>query len=365
MALFGPGFLRDRYVKSAEAMGAAITIGKVSFGGQELTLTEVAGKVPDVATFKAPKVVLGLRGLSVVSVELDHLEVEPSGGYEGVGKALDAFVAKASMGPVPPGGPLEKVTVTDAKVTWSAPFGQGTTATLENVSGTFTGDSATPWVRSYTLTAAIVKVGNTAGTFGPYELRATRAGEASSVTLRLDPYGASGAEMSMNTDGSVKSPDGSPKRTVAFAVPMRPLSELHVPEAALLGLASPATRVGLTGSVTFPSTLATDRVHLVATGLRMGPGGTLMDGDIDALLVGKGTGVVDVAQGSSWALGAFRARLYGSVDAQKAGVTIDVAAKRCDNANEGPQGTSRLLLSTLDVPNGTVYVAPCLGRAKP
>jgi hypothetical protein len=66
------------------------------FIGHDEDVSAVAGKVPDVATFKAPKVVLGLRGLSVVSVELDHLEVEPSGGYEGVGKALDAFVAKAS-----------------------------------------------------------------------------------------------------------------------------------------------------------------------------------------------------------------------------------------------------------------------------
>lgn len=364
-ALFGPGFMRDRYVKAAEAMGATLTVGKVSAGLQELTLGEVSGTVPEVASFKAPKVVLGLRGLTVARVELDHLELEVQGSYPRVGKALDAFVTKASTGAVPPGGLLEKVTVTDAKVTWSAPFGPGTTATLENVSGAFTGDSATPWLRAYTLTAAIVKVGGTAGTFGPYELRATRAGEASSVTLRMDPYGASGAEISMNTDGSVKSPDGSPKRTVAFSVPMRPLSELHVPEGALLGLASPATRVGLSGTVTFPTTLATDRVHLVATGLRMGPGGTLMDGDIDAALVGKGTGVVDVAQGSTWALGSFRARLYGSIDARQDGVTIDVAAKRCDAASEGPQGTSRLLLSTLDVPNGSVYVAPCLGRAKP
>ena len=89
-----------------------------------------------------------------------------------------------------------------------------------------------------------------------------------------------------------------------------------------------------------------------------------MDGQIDAVLVGTGEGLLEVAQGSTWTLGAFRTKLYGNVDLRAKGFRADVASKRCDVATEGPQGTSRLMVPSVDVLGGLLYVAPCYGPAR-
>jgi eukaryotic-like serine/threonine-protein kinase len=363
LALLLPGFLRDGYVKEASKLGVTLAIAKVSIAPRSLALEGVSGSIAEVpgVTFKAPRVVLDLRGLDVVAVTLEHLEIEATGPYSDVDLAFEHWVKQTAMpAKIPPGGLLTKVTITDAKVTWKGAFGAGTFATFENVNGTFDGETESPWPLHYTLGAAIVKAGSDKTVFGPYELRASREIEARSLTLKLDPYGSTGAEIGMNTDASKK-------RTMAFRVPRRSLGELHVPEGLFGGLASKDTRVELTGDLVFaqdPKPHAEGKLTLAATALRMGPGGAPMDGQIDAVLVGTGEGLLEVAQGSTWTLGAVRTKLYGNVDLRAKGFRADVASKRCDVATEGPQGTSRLMVPSVDVLGGLLYVAPCYAPAR-
>jgi len=362
--LWLPGFLREGYVKAAAKAGVTATIGKVTLGGKGLVLEDVAGTIPDVPglSFKVAKVSLDLRGLDVDAVTLDRLELDLAGNHSDVDLALEHYVkTKAMPGPVPPGGPFSKVTVVDAKVAWKGAFGAGTLASLENVNGTFVAEPESSWPLHYDLTAAIVKLGSEKAQFGPYELHATRAVDARSLTLKLDPFGSTGAEIAMNTEGSQK-------RTVAFRVPRRTLGELHVPEALFGGLASKDTRVELLGDLKFvqdPKPRVDGKVSVAATALKMGREGAPMDAQIDATLSGTGDGLLELVPGSTLLLGAGRTKLFGSVDTREKGFRVDVSSKRCDVASEGPQGTSRLVVPSVDVMNGLLYVAPCYGKTKP
>lgn len=362
--LWLPGFLRDGYVKSAAKVGVVATVTKVTFGSKGIVLEDVAGTIPDIPglAFKVGKVNLELRGLDIDSVVLERLDLELAGTHSDVDLALEQWLkTKAMPGPVPPGGPFSKVTIIDAKVTWRGAFGAGTIGTLENVNGAFEAEPESAWPLHYTLTAAIVKAGTEKVQFGPYELRVTRSVDAKAFTLKLDPFGSTGAEIAMNTDGSQK-------RTIAFRVPRRTLGELHVPEGLFGGLATKDTRVELVGDLAFaqdPKPHVDGKITLAATALKIGLGGAPMDAQLDAILTGTGDGLLEIATGSTLLLGPGRTKLFGNVDTRTKGFRIDVASKRCDVAAEGPQGTSRLFVPSIDVGGGLLYVAPCYAKSKP
>ncbi|HRG98521.1 MAG TPA: hypothetical protein PLR99_19855, partial [Polyangiaceae bacterium] len=372
LALFLPRLLRDSYVKQAASKGVTLTIGRVSLSSKGITLEDVEGAVQDLpgVTFKAPVVVLGMRGADADTVTLDKLEVGLQGGYEDLDRAFDQWLkTKVTAGGEPPGGRFAKVTVRDAKVLWGAPLGPGTRASFENVNGAFTaeadGTAASNWTTHYALVAGIVKVANDANdkVFGPYELKAVRDLDDRAYTLRLDPYGSTGAEVGMNTHGESK-------RLISFRVPKRTLAELHVPEALFGGLATKETRLELTGDVTLErgaKPRAEGKLTLGASALRIGPGGAPLDAELTAVLGapggGAGEGVLDVTQGTLL-LGQARTKLAGTIDARGKGVRLELTSKRCDVPTEGPGGTTRLALTSLDVGSGSLFFAPCLAAPK-
>lgn len=364
LALWLPGFLRDGYVKAAARSGVELKITKVSLSSRGISLEDLSGSMPDIpgVTFKAPRVLFSLRGLDVDDVTIEHLEVDVTGAYPDLDVAFQQWSKTKGMpGTTPPGGPLSKVTITDAKVTWKSPFGPGTQASFENVNGTFDGEGdRNGWPLHYKLVAAIAKGGTDKPNFGPYELAASRDGGIRQLTLKLDPYGSTGAEIGINTDASEK-------RTLAFRVPRRSLAELHVPESLFGGLATKDTRAELTGDIVMtqdPKPSVEGKLTVAATALRMGPSGPLMDAQIDAVLVGTGDGLLTVAQGSTWTLGTMRSKLYGAIDLRAKGFRVDVSSKRCDVASEGVQGTSHLVVPSVEVVQGTIYLAPCYTKAK-
>ncbi len=365
LAVFLPGFLRDGYVKEAQKKGLVVTVGKVGLSPKAITLTDVAGTIPEVPglSFSVPEVRFELRGFDPDVVVLERPVFTLEGSYADLDLAVDQWqraklFPSPAPGAEPPGGRLSKVTVSDAKVTWKAPFGAGTLATFENVNGGFSAEPESTWPHHYAFVASLVKVGPEKNLFGPYELKATRELEERSLTLRLDPYGSTGAEVGMNTHAGGK-------REIAFRVPRRPLADLHVPEAFFGGLATKDTRTELVGDLAFtqdPKPHVEGKIRLAATALRMGIQGAPMDAELEAQLVGQGDGLVEVAPGSSLALGPVRTKLVGAIDARAKGFRVDVSSKRCDVASEGPQGTSRLVLPAIDMGQGSMYVAPCFGR---
>lgn len=365
LAVFLPGFLRDGYVKEAQKKGLVVTVGKVVLSPKAISLIDVAGTIPEVPglSFTVPEVRLELRGLDTDVVVLERPVFTLDGSYADVDLALEQWqktklFPSPAPGAEPPGGRLSKVTVNDAKVTWKAPLGKGTLATFENVNGGFSAEPESTWPQHYAFVASLVKLGPEKNLFGPYELKATREMEERSLTLRLDPYGSTGAEVGMNTHAGGK-------REIAFRVPRRPLADLHVPEAFFGGLATKDTRAELVGDLAFtqdPKPHAEGKLRLAATALRMGIQGAPMDAELDAQLVGQGDGALEVAQGSSVSLGPVRTKLVGGVDYRGNGFRVDVSSKRCDVPTEGPQGTSRLVLPAVDMAQGTLYVAPCFGK---
>lgn len=368
LALFLPSLLRDSYIKQAASKGVTLTIARVSLSSSGVTLEDVAGAVQDLPgiTFKAPVIVMGMRGVDADTVTLEKLEVGLEGNYEDLERAFDAWLkAKVTAGGEPPGGRFSKVTVHDGKVLWRGPLGPGMRASFENVNGAFTaereGDWSSTWPNHYAFVAGIVKVANDANdkVFGPYELKASRDLDDHSYTLRLDPYGSTGAELGMNTHGSAK-------YLISFRVPKRTLAEHHLPEALFGGLATKDTRLELTGDVVVErgdKPRADGKFTLGASALRIGFGGAPLDAELTAVLAGAGAGVLDVTQGTL-SLGPSRGKVTGTVDTRGKGVRVELASKRCDVATEGPGGTTRLALTSVDASGGSLFFAPCLVAPK-
>ncbi|MBL0198202.1 MAG: serine/threonine protein kinase [Myxococcales bacterium] len=364
LALFLPRLLRDSYVKQAASKGVTLAIGRVSLSSTGITLEDVEGSVQDLpgATFKAPVVVLGMRGVDANTVTIDKLEVGLQGGYEDLDRAFDQWMkTKVTAGGEPPGGRFAKVTIRDAKVLWAAPLGPGMRASFENVSGAFTAEPESLWPNHYAFVAGIVKVANDANdkVFGPYELKVSRELDDRAYTLRLDPYGSTGAEVGMNTHGDIK-------RLISFRIPKRTLAEHHVPEALFGGLATKETRLEVTGELTVErgdKPRAEGKLTLGASALRIGVGGAPLDAELTAALGRAGEGVLDVTQGSLL-LGPTRGKATGAIDSRGKGVRVEITSKRCDVASEGPGGTTRLALSSADVTGGSLFFAPCIVAPK-
>ncbi len=353
-----PTIVKRGYQKSAARRGITLAMRDAVVSPKELRLLGVSASIQEVPgfAFRAESVTIALRSLEPARVTVNQPEITLDGAYPEVDRSFDAWLlGQGAPGADDRGSSLTQVELVDGKVNWVNAFGPGTRASLENVTGHFTREAERPLGEDYVLRAGIVKLGTEKSLLGPHELTVRRDGVERTFTLKLDPQGSTGAQVSYATHG-----DG--RRDLALRVPRRSLAELHLPEALFGGLATSSTRVELTGDLAFlprPKPHGEGKILVAATALKVGPGSSPMDALLDLTLAAEGDAPLAATQASSLTLGVVKTKVSGSIDGSGKGFLVDLSSRRCDLPSENPQGTSRLYAPSAELSQAFVFLAPC------
>ena len=242
--MFGPAIARAWIVTGAASRGIVLTIDRVDVSRRAIRLVDVRAESVDLpgATMRAGTMVIGLRWLVAEQVTFDDAEVALEGSYGTMTARVDQYRAKhgAAWGEALAG--VTKIEVTSGRIEWKDVLGTATSARVENITADVTKNRARRLGDDYHLTAPLFTMHLAGAPAGPWQLDIDRQGTLARSVVRLDPTGSSSASVT-RTAGD----DGT--ATVALAIPLTSLSDLHLPPALLGGLATARTRVEAHGEL--------------------------------------------------------------------------------------------------------------------
>ncbi len=231
-----PFILVDNYVKSARAAGFDLEIGRAQVSLKEVRLLNVTVTSPEVPGFKlrASNATVVLSGLSAQGVDLGDVDVQLEGTPASVQQAFNQL-AVAHPAPAGKEGGLGAVRINSGHVSWTAPFGTGTSLEGSAIEGDVTAKGGRTLGDDLHVVTGVVRItaGASRETWGPWKLDLGRDAATWKAKLSLDPTDTVPSTLTLTV-----SPDGG--RNVDAKV-AGPLKMLGVPPRAFGSLANERT----------------------------------------------------------------------------------------------------------------------------
>jgi serine/threonine protein kinase len=302
-----PEFLKQGYVSGASrTYGIALSIDSVKVSIHEIRLVGInatAHEIPGVS-IRCESIDMPLSGLTPTEMTLHDVVVTLDGPYPVL---AEAFARWNRAHEVPPDkkGALRSVTLDSGHILWTRPFGDQTTAEIENITGAVERTEGRPLGDDYLMNAPIAFVSTASGKLGPWVAKLETIDRVKKATVSFDPSGASRAQAIVTIkDGSLVSILGTAQKT--------PLSQLGI---GALGIHQdqPVFIDGDAQYAVSPGAHVEGRLRLTLTGLRVNSSLSPTQGDIELHFDGDPKLPLELAPDSAITVGSFRARATGGL----------------------------------------------------
>ena len=281
--MFAPAIARAWIVTGAASRGIVVTIDRVDVSRKAIRLLDVHAESAELpgASMRAGTFVINLRWLVPDSISIDDAEVDFDGSYGTIATRIAQYRAKYGAQLVEPLAGMQKIEVTSGHIDWKNVVGVGTSALVENVTVDVTKNPIRPLGDDYHLSAPLFTMRLAGAPAGPWQIDVDRQGILVRSVVKFDPSGSYPASITRTAgdDGSV---------SLALAIPLTTLADLHIPGAILGTAGGDRTRVEAHGEVSIVAVQqTTTRAGDASTDAGKVDGGRLDAGGGDA---GSGDG---------------------------------------------------------------------------